>query len=267
MKTVKMTLILIFSLMVCISNLYAYDFGTNVTINDKRSNTGSNDGYSYTTPKEHGWWTTGKGQGGEDQEVEPGMWPLQKWDLEGFFLKDGRYLSIVGGFDFKNGVEGIRSGSIFIDVTGDAQYGSTANASVPNYGYEYAIDLNFGTSQYNVYKGAWIWDPVIETQNIPYSNPWRYRGGGELVTSGNFIYMSGLSDSDVGGFQGGNHYAVAGFDLSFLPAGTTFITHFTEECGNDNLMDDGKTVPEPATMLLLGLGLAGLAGVRRKFSN
>jgi hypothetical protein len=264
MKIVKMTLVLLFSLMVCISNIYAYDFGINVTINDNRSNTGSNDGYSYTNPKEHGWWTTGKGQGGEDQEVEPGMMPLQKWDLEGFFLKDGKYLSIIGGFDFKNGVEGIRSGSIFIDVTGDAQYGRTANASVPNYGYEYAIDLNLVNSQYNVYQGSWNWDPVIEQQNIPYSNPWRYRGGGELVTSGSFVYMSGLSDSDVGGFLGGSHYAVTGFDLSFLPAGTTFIAHFTEECGNDNLMDDGTTVPEPTSMLLLGLGLMGIAGIKRK---
>ena len=50
MKIVKMTVTLIFFLMVCVSNIYsytyAYDFGINVTINDNRSNTGSNDGYS-----------------------------------------------------------------------------------------------------------------------------------------------------------------------------------------------------------------------------
>jgi uncharacterized protein (DUF111 family) len=37
------------------------------------------------------------------------------------------------------------------------------------------------------------------------------------------------------------------------------------KCGNDNLMGHGTTpVPEPATMLLLGVGVMGLGVLSRK---
>ena len=39
--------------------------------------------------------------------------------------------------------------------------------------------------------------------------------------------------------------------------------HWTMTCGND-VIEGGAPVPEPATMLLLGAGLIGLAGLGRK---
>lgn len=183
---------------------------------------------------------------------------------------------MVAGYDFRNGQsfggKTYMSGDIFIDINGDAQYGiSNSSSPVINYGYDYVLDLDFSTLTYNVFvlseTSSSSLLPVQEYYNDPESNPWRYDGGGTcLFENLNLAYtdFGTLTDADTG-FAGGTHNAAA-VDLAFLGPGVDFISHFTIGCSNDNLIGQGTTpVPEPATMLLFGSGLIGLAGFKRRF--
>lgn len=234
-------------------NALATSFGTNITIWD-------NEGVMY-----------------EDNETEPGMVQNQDWDLEAFFL-EGTTLTLVGGYDFANGELGFESGDIFIDVDGDAQWGNDSlggsnNSTTTNiFGYDYAIDIDFVNNSYSVYEiSAATLVNVFYSQNRG-SNPWELLSGeGNLLLKGSLVYynsdsvdeVDGLSDTlNWGGVSDGTRYALS-VDLGFLDAGTEFISKFTMECGNDNIVGKGS-VPDASIMFLLGPALLTLGMLGRR---
>ncbi|MBU0972991.1 MAG: PEP-CTERM sorting domain-containing protein [Proteobacteria bacterium] len=208
---------------------------------------------------------------GEDQEVEPGAAYSQDWDLEGMFL-DGKHLSIVGGWDFINKTDDIGSGDIFISTLGNVIYGESTqpNNFLNYYGYNFVFDVNWDDFNTSTNEGTYtLWKIDKDTKitlgtGLNTSNPVAYQANGNngfLVETGTFRYESGLSDAATG-FLGGTHYMISGFDLSnILGPDGSFTAHFTQECGNDSIMGQ---VPEPTTMVLLGMGLLGIGAIGRK---
>ncbi len=260
-------------------NALAYNFGDEITAFDESARSGWG---NYTA-----WWNSQD----EDQETEYYTEIGQAWDLEAFFL-EGTDLTMVGGYDFKNGYHTTTSGDIFIDVDGDMIYGqdvisfgSDGNKEMANiFGYDYVLDMNFETSSYDVYsidESATLLTGYYRSNDK--TGAWGYAGGGQAISADNmFSYQTGLSDSDVGGLAGGTHNAVGGIDLSFLSSDipVDFAVHFTMSCSNDNLIGLGTlaadsggggggsaATPEPATMFLLGCGMIGLALLRKKFDK
>ena len=250
-------------------NEMAISFGDNITLYD-----GTEDGIH-----------TGVNAGQEDQETESGMVTSQAWDLEGFILNNPA-LSMVGGFDFNTGVPGysqFSSGDIFID--GEGFYDSSQapegfpveegnNTVQGDFGYEYVFDSVFDKLICQILKFDFTASTITayypaNENNDPGSNQWQYSSGGGKTGSDDFFSITRSPDADTGLLADTKY--VPDFDLdpfltSLVPTTLDFPSPFTMGRGNDNLMGQGTAdpIPEPATLLLFGIGLAGLATVGRK---
>lgn len=210
----------------------------------------------------------------EDNEVEPGMVNNQYWDLEGFYM-DGTELTMVGGFNFMTGYQGMDGGDIFVDVHGDVdEYGK---------GYDFVIKMDFNTndplsSTYEIYSiDEYAVLGKVYLYNFPESNPFNYISGGtELFTNEELGFSFETESDDYLGLKGyngnNNHHVVSGIDLAFLKEDygyDKFWLHYTVECGND-MHRAHHNIPEPGTFSLLFMGsicMMGFWALRRRRKN
>ncbi|MEW6428967.1 MAG: PEP-CTERM sorting domain-containing protein [Thermodesulfobacteriota bacterium] len=142
--------------------------------------------------------------------------------------------------------------------------------------YEYAVDFGLKTKDYS---GNKVGDPAdgIDPEgfylvsawnnNIAFtaSTPFAMQSG--TLQAGALVDNSWLYNLDLQ-----SHARIVTIDLSQVTAlagiihtGFTLGAHWTMSCGNDVIEGSVPVapVPEPATLLLFGIGLTGIAGFRR----
>ena len=163
----------------------------------------------------------------------------------------------------------ISSGGWQVTDPGDPHYWN--DVFKLNEGWNYVVSLDGSVYQLNPFAGFVNTGTNADTPganiiktNISPLNPGGYVYRTDQAWRGG--YGTRLGDATV---TYGADYLEFDFNTNVIHfSGTDFGLHWAARCGNEILEGSAPTpTPEPTTMLLLGLGVVGIAGMRKKFKG
>jgi hypothetical protein len=181
--------------------------------------------------------------------------------ISGEYFTDHQNQTIDGGAPFK-----LNPGDLYINSTGWIATSGTTN--------------HYETDQFNALSEHWNYVVTYKDNKWglyaldTHYNAITYTNVAPLGAESGWIFRKNQAwqGGAIGASLGDATYNLVGdtltftFDAKNITFGNEVGFHWTMQCGNDVI--EGKVpVPEPTTMLLLGLGLIGVAGIRRKFKG
>jgi hypothetical protein len=178
--------------------------------------------------------------------------------LSGLYFQYHQNSSIDGGLPYNYGPGDLYINSKGWNATQDASGHYSTDVFTSSEGWDYVVTQS-PTGGWGLY--------TLDYSKITYT-----------TAPSNYIYRSGQAwqggvDDYADDYMGAATYSydtvnntlTFSFNTGNLNWTGPVGFHWDMKCGNDVVEGRVPAVPEPTTILLLGLGLMGLAGVRRKF--